>query len=121
MLVHHSHPGRGGGLGGFAISATGDVLGCTCLPPSFARANVRERPLRDIWKDDGCFPYSRAAGARRLEGACGRCSAAPRCRAGCLGLAWGSTGSLGATAYCLRILRGLVPSPGGKKEGPPLA
>jgi radical SAM protein with 4Fe4S-binding SPASM domain len=95
------------GLTGMALLATGGVTGCACLPDAFA---VRDpsRSLTDLWNDDATFPYSRGWNTSMLQGACARCAFGARCRAGCLSVAWGSTGTIGLNPYCLRITRGLV-------------
>jgi len=111
-LVLRSHPWQGtrAGLGGLAISATGAVSGCPCLPPDFAVGQVPTRPLAEIWQDDACFPYSRAWDPAVLTGDCAPCRFALRCRAGCPGLAYGLTGTIGANPACLRPQRPQVAS-----------
>jgi len=106
-LVLRSRPWQGNraGLGGLAISATGAVSGCPCLPPSFAVGRVPARSLSEIWQDDACFPYSRAWDPAVLAGDCKPCRHASRCRAGCPGLAYGLTGTIGANPACLRPQR----------------
>jgi radical SAM protein with 4Fe4S-binding SPASM domain len=96
------------GLGGFAITARGEVMGCPCLPDSFATASVRERSVSDIWSDDSCFPYSRGWSPDMLEGACKQCAYGRTCRAGCMGVAYGATATIGLNPYCLRVSRGVV-------------
>jgi len=97
--------GTPAGLRTMAISATGGVLGCTSLPDEFATASVRERPLDEIWRDGGCFPYSRGWTREMLAGECAECSLAHICRAGCPAVAYGATGSIGSNPYCLRRIR----------------
>ena len=93
------------GVAGLAISSDGRVTGCACLPLSFATASVRSRTLADIWGDDGCFPYTRQWQPDVLAGGCASCALATHCRAGCIGVAWASTGTIGANPYCLRKIR----------------
>jgi len=100
--------GNRAGLAGFAITATGDVLGCPCLPDSFATGNARHDSLYALWSTPASFPYSRQWTPDVLSGACARCTLAPACRAGCLSVAYGSTGSIGSTPFCLRQVRGIV-------------
>ena len=97
--------GTPAGLRTMAITATGGVLGCTCLPDEFVTASVRERPLAAIWADDTCFPYSRGWSEELLAGACADCKLALVCRAGCPAVAYGATGAIGANPFCLRIVR----------------
>ncbi len=97
--------GTPAGLRTLAISATGGVLGCTCLPDSFVTATVRERSLADIWADDACFPYSRGWTEALLAGACAACKLSRVCRAGCPAVAYGASGAIGANPFCLREVR----------------
>lgn len=97
--------GTPAGLRTMAITASGGVLGCTALPDEFVTASVRDRPLRDIWADDACFPYSRGFEPSVLAGLCARCDLASLCRAGCPAVAYGATGAVGANPYCLRLVR----------------
>ncbi len=98
--------GTPAGLRTMALTANGGVLGCTALPDEFVTATVRDRPLREIWADDSCFPYSRGFDESLLAGQCARCKLAMACRAGCPAVAYGATGAMGANPYCLRLVRG---------------
>lgn len=93
------------GLRALGITARGRVKGCIALPDEFATADVRRRPLADIWHDDECFPYSRGWSPRMLAGACAGCPDGTVCRAGCPAVAYGLTGAIGANPSCLRLLR----------------
>jgi radical SAM protein with 4Fe4S-binding SPASM domain len=97
--------GSRAGITGFAITAAGRITGCACLPDSFAVADVRSRSLADVWSDDACFPYTRQWDPDTLGGACAGCALASICRGGCLGVAYGATGTIGANPYCLRVTR----------------
>jgi radical SAM protein with 4Fe4S-binding SPASM domain len=97
--------GTPAGLRTLAITASGGVVGCTCLPGEFVTASVRERPLADIWADDSCFPYSRGWSEALLAGACADCKLARVCRAGCPAVAYGATAAIGANPFCLREVR----------------
>ena len=99
--------GSRAGLGGMSITARGEVLGCPCLPDEFATASVIERSLEAIWADERSFPYTRSWSPDVLEGECKACELAPTCRAGCLGVAYGATATVGSNPYCLRLTRGL--------------
>lgn len=97
--------GHRAGLGGLAIASDGRVRGCPCLPEGFAVAGVRQRPLAAIWADDACFPYARRWTPDLLAGHCADCALASVCRAGCPGVSYGATGSIGLNPYCLRWRR----------------
>ncbi|MBW2261043.1 MAG: radical SAM protein [Deltaproteobacteria bacterium] len=89
------------GLRALGITSDGTVRGCLSMPPAFDEGNVRERTLEDIWNDPGAFSYNRAFDPHDLQDACGGCSLASICRAGCTGLAWASTGATTSNPYCL--------------------
>jgi len=110
--------GTPAGLRTLAITASGGVLGCTALPDEFATASVRDRPLAEIWADDGCFPYSRGFDDRLLAGECAACKLARACRAGCPAVAFGATGAIGAYPYCLRTIRKRKEPAGGTRRAP---
>lgn len=97
--------GADAGLKRLHIHAEGGVNGCPCLPERFAVASLRGRPLAEIWADDQYFPYARAWDPAVLAGACAACPFAQLCRAGCPGVAFTSTGTIGANPTCLRASR----------------
>jgi len=97
--------GTPAGLRTLAITATGGVTGCTCLPEEFVTGNVRERGLAELWSDDAGFPYSRGWSEALLAGACADCKLARVCRAGCPAVAYGASGAVGANPFCLREVR----------------
>ncbi len=99
------------GLRSLFIDARGGVSGCPCLPEEFVTASARTRPLKEIWEDDTCFPYTRGWTPEVLAGACRTCSLAKTCRAGCLSVAWGLTGTIGLNPLCLREERRRMESP----------
>jgi radical SAM protein with 4Fe4S-binding SPASM domain len=94
------------GVSTLAITPRGGVKGCTTLPDEFVTASLADRQLADVWRDDSAFPYTRAWSIESLSGACARCEAGARCRAGCIAVAYGATGAVGANPYCLKLVRG---------------
>lgn len=85
------------------IRANGDVLPCLSLGSRFVEANIRHRPLPEIWRDSESFPRFRRKSAE-LTGPCAKCPAAARCKAGCSAMALSQTGSLAETTFCVRQL-----------------
>ncbi len=85
------------------IRANGDVLPCLSLGDRFIAANLRRRPLRDIWRDPASFPGFRDQGGG-LAGRCAKCPFAAECRAGCSAMAYSQTGTLAETSFCIRQL-----------------
>jgi radical SAM protein with 4Fe4S-binding SPASM domain len=72
------------------IESNGNVKGCLSILAGynarggeFVEGNVRERPLAEIWNDERAFAYTRRFDVADLDGACGECSKAARCRGGC--------------------------------------
>ena len=85
------------------VRANGDLLGCLSLGDEFVEANLRQRPLRELWRDRDSFARLRRRG-ERLGGACQSCPEAARCRAGCTAMAFSATGDIADNPYCLRRL-----------------
>ena len=83
------------------IRANGDVLPCLSLGDRFISANLRTRPLVEIWRDPSSFPGFRDQ-PECLTGKCARCPFASTCRAGCHAMAFSQTGTLTETTFCLR-------------------
>ncbi len=101
-LLHLHWKGCPAGLGVVGVRSNGDVLGCLSLGDAFVEANVRERPLVQIWRSPGSFRTFRGKRASMLRGACARCPKAATCLAGCTAMAVSSTGSMYENRHCLR-------------------
>jgi radical SAM protein with 4Fe4S-binding SPASM domain len=97
----HCWRGCQAGLGVLGITSNGTVRGCLALPAAFDEANVRQRPVREIWADERAFAYIRVPGVKVLRGGCSRCPFARVCGAGCSSLCFAATGMLGDNPYCL--------------------
>ncbi len=100
-FLHQSWAGCIAGRQLVGIRSDGDVLGCLSLADDFVEANLRRRPLSDIWQDPDAFASLRSK-ERRLTGHCARCPHGAECRAGCSAMAYSATGSLGENPYCIR-------------------
>lgn len=75
------------GIGQGCVGTQGEVMPCVLLP--VVVGNVRDRPLREIWRD---APELLALRDReRLRGECGTCDVRERC-GGCRAVAYGITG-----------------------------
>ncbi len=101
-LLHLHWDGCPAGIGVVGVRSNGDVLGCLSLGDAFVEANVRERPLEQIWRSPGSFVAFRGKRASMLRGACARCPKAAKCLAGCAAMAVSSTGSMYENRHCLR-------------------
>ena len=105
MLGDYEWQGCNAGMYVLGIQADGTVLGCLSLQDkSFAAGNVRERPLSEIWADDAAFAYTRRHDPSKLEGACKACAKAADCKAGCLGMAFSTSGTIGRNPYCYKAI-----------------
>lgn len=91
------------GLSVIGIRANGDVLPCLSLGGRFVEANLRERPLVDIWRDPDSFPRFRNKSVE-LTGKCAKCPFGEICKAGCSAMALSQTGTLTETPFCVRQL-----------------
>lgn len=83
------------------IRANGDVLACLSLGSDFVEANLRTRPLADIWNDERMFARFRHK-CTELTGRCAHCVKARECRAGCSAAALSTTGTLTENHFCVR-------------------
>lgn len=90
------------GIWSAAIESNGDVKPCACLPAEFLEANVRDVDLGQIWRDG--FSALRCFDPTRMEGYCRVCPHAYSCACGCVGAAWGSTGTRYDNVYCFHRL-----------------
>ena len=85
------------------IRANGDVLPCLSLGGQFVEANLRKRPLVDIWRDPDSFSKFRNK-SLQLTGKCAKCPFGEKCKAGCSAMALSQTGTLTETTFCVRQL-----------------
>jgi radical SAM protein with 4Fe4S-binding SPASM domain len=102
-FLHETWSGCIAGVELVGIRANGDVLGCLSLGDGFVEANLRETPLREIWRSPGIFRQFRRK-EELLTGHCARCPHAAVCRAGCSAIAYSATGGIGCNPYCIRHL-----------------
>jgi len=88
------------------IESNGDIKGCLSLPSSrnqedrFREGNIRQRPLKEIWRDPDAFAYNRKFTPQQLQGFCRQCEYGEICRGGCNWTAFSHTGDCGGNPYC---------------------
>lgn len=76
--------GCNAGIRGFGILQNGDILGCTSIRSGeYIEGNIRKRPLREIWEDEGSFLWRRKMTKSQLSGACKTCIYGSKCLGGC--------------------------------------
>lgn len=102
-FLHQTWRGCPAGKRVIGIRANGDVLPCLSLGSDYVEANLRTRPLPEIWRDPQSFSKFRGK-AEKLTGKCARCSMAAKCKAGCSAAALSTTRSLTETSFCIRQL-----------------
>ncbi len=83
------------------IEADGHIKGCLSLPEDFREDNVKNRPLREIWRDRNLFKLNRYFNPGDMTGSCAGCDKAVQCRGGCKVTAFCSSGSIYDNPYCL--------------------
>lgn len=89
------------GLSVVGIDSVGNVKGCESLYSArFIEGNVREERLAEIWHKEGAFAYNRQFDESQLTGRCAGCDKGSRCRGGCRGTCYFTTGSLYENPYC---------------------
>jgi radical SAM protein with 4Fe4S-binding SPASM domain len=90
------------GLDVVGIQSDGGVKACLSLPGRLVEANVRERPLAEIWRDPTLFARNRRFRVEDLRGFCRSCDVAPECRGGCQEMCWSTTGTPWENRFCFR-------------------
>ncbi len=93
------------GMEVLSIGPAGEIKGCPSQPREFARANLRETPLEEIWNEPNNFAYSTARKEELLEGECSRCSFRNICKAGCSSMAYAFTGTVYDNPFCIQRVR----------------
>ncbi|MBR4661360.1 MAG: radical SAM protein [Clostridia bacterium] len=95
--------GCSAGLTTLGIDSVGNVRGCESMyDERFNEGNLRERSLRDIWRDPDAFTYNRKFTPGMLAGGCAECPKGPVCAGGCRSYNWFTTGKLYENALCPR-------------------
>ena len=97
-------PWRGcvAGLETLGITASGGLKGCLALSDSLVEADVRDRPIAELWADPDAFAYNRRFVAADLRGRCQGCPEGARCRGGCLDFGLTMEGEAHHAPFCLR-------------------
>jgi len=89
------------GLRVIGIDSVGNVKGCESIyADEFIEGNLRAETLEEIWLKQGNFAYNRQFDVRMLKGGCARCDKGARCRGGCRGSSYFTSGSLFENIYC---------------------
>ncbi|MFW5878636.1 MAG: radical SAM/SPASM domain-containing protein, partial [Myxococcota bacterium] len=94
------------GLQAIGIEANGGVKGCLSLQAfagekdPFVEGNIRERSLKEIWRDPNLFAYNRRASVKELTGFCASCSKKNVCKGGAKCVASAVTGDVLEDPYC---------------------
>jgi len=83
-----------------AIRSNGDVTGCLTMPSELVAGNLRDKNLRDIWKDGVAFAYNRSFSRSSLGGECASCEQSDICKGGCRTMSYYLTGSLHRDPCC---------------------
>ncbi len=102
-FLHQSWHGCIAGVELIGVRSNGDVLGCLSLGDDFVEFNLREEPLKEVWRSDRHFRRFRHK-EDLLVGECARCPYAMECRAGCTSIAYSATGGIGCNPYCIRSI-----------------
>lgn len=92
------------GITTVGIQSNGNIIGCLALGDDFIEGNIRERPLRDIWYDDGSFTFARHVKPKDIQRHCSRCEYKGLCKGGCSAVSYSMTGKLHQDPYCLHYI-----------------
>jgi len=89
------------GLSVIGIDSVGNVKGCESIyADEFIEGNLRSETLEQIWSKEGNFAYNRQFDKSMLQGRCHQCDKGEKCRGGCRGSSYFTTGSLFENRYC---------------------
>jgi radical SAM protein with 4Fe4S-binding SPASM domain len=91
-----------GGITSIGIASDGAVKGCLSMQACEIVGNLRERRLRELWRDLRTFARNRRFTPGRLTGGCAACPHGWECRAGCPEMARTATGDVWDNPFCLR-------------------
>jgi len=75
-----------GGITECGVTASGDIVGCRLLP-ALVEANVAERSLGDVWRDETSFAEFRGS---PVPPGCAGCTVSASCRGGCKAISQGT-------------------------------
>jgi radical SAM protein with 4Fe4S-binding SPASM domain len=89
------------GVTNLGVQSDGKVKGCLALDERFIVGDVRERPLREIWRDERCMAPYRAFSVAALGPNCADCVWGSRCKGGCLAYSTAATGIARNHPHCL--------------------
>lgn len=97
----HVWSGCNAGRASLGLEADGKVKGCPSLPSAaYTGGNVRERPIREIWRETIELRWLGERTVRDLWGYCASCEYAARCKAGCTWTAHALFGRPGNNPFC---------------------
>ncbi len=91
-----------GGITSAGITSDGSLKGCLSMGDQEIQGNIRERPLRKLWRDPRLFARNRFPAPGLLQGECARCPYGALCRGGCPEMARTATGDVFDNPLCLR-------------------
>ena len=94
----------------FLLDADGTVYPCISLPyPEFAAGNVRETPLREIWRNSPVLAALRPrVRTDARESTCAKCEVRYWCMGGCRGETYDATGRLDAPSVTCKQARSSI-------------
>lgn len=93
--------GCGAGRGVIGIESDGTVKGCPSLPTGpYGGGSVKDRSLKEIWRDSAEVGFTRGRGVEDLWGFCASCYYADLCLGGCSFTAHTLLGRRGNNPWC---------------------
>lgn len=82
------------------IKSNGDIIGCLMLPDDFIEGNIREKNIKDIWRDPEAFSYNRQFKKEKLGDNCKNCIYGQQCKGGCTTRSFVLTGKNHNDPHC---------------------
>lgn len=82
------------------IQSNGNVKGCLAMSDDFIEGNIRQRNIKDIWKDPNSFAYNRKFKIEDLGENCKGCKFGESCKGGCSTMSSTLTGKMHNDPLC---------------------
>lgn len=89
------------GKSAIGITSNGGIVGCLAMGNNrFIEGKVRNRSLKEIWKNPDNFQYNRNFDETKLGANCNDCKYGPECKGGCNAMSYTVTGEFHNDPYC---------------------
>lgn len=92
------------GISTIGVTSDGKIKGCMSLPDNFVEADLREKPIAEIWNDPNFASYNRKFKKEDLNGDCKKCKHGKSCKGGCMTVSSSLTNKNHCNPYCFNLI-----------------